>query len=582
MRGKFLVFLAPALLAVWAGLIDTPPLGMASRGEVLVEVHEDFRQDPGWEGVNNRIECVDCPTVTQDFGWRPTSHSGGGKGEIGGRIWRSRTPAYYAMPLGRPLTFEDAFSASGRIVFRHITAGRLEGQAGAAYIGFFNSTRQGWRPWSSVAIRLLGEAEDRVGVHVDYMTAKWGGYGDELDTRLSGIGIPHTWRMSYAPEARMSSWPDPRLKNYLSSERQTAEEIFEKAKKAEPDATLEGVRRRLGEALEEGLVRFFERPSGAFWTLNLDYGPFKGAVTVQFDGGRPHRFYLLPEHRAGPLLLDRFGIFNFQVYHSSLEFYLSDLTVNGQKIDLSRDPGWEGKGNRTQFVERDFHRQDFGYSQTNWAGERVGEIGGLFYRTEAVDPLHGYYADRIGKLRLDDRISFAGSVCFPEGGTDAGMYIGYFNAAARMVQTSDKYGAEFGNDSMGIVIGGPTRVGYYFSAYCSPKRGLAAVTRGPVFLPTAERRRFRFDYNPQANRGMGRITIALDGEATVMDLTAEQRAAGAVFDRFGLMNIRRGGKYVRIYFDDLMYTARRSRKDSRVRHEQTVVTVPYPPGGRKY
>jgi hypothetical protein len=41
-------------------------------------------------------------------------------------------------------------------------------------------------------------------------------------------------------------------------------------------------------------------------------------------------------------------------------------------VDLSRDPGWEGRGNRTRFVERDFQRQDFGYSATNWAGERAG------------------------------------------------------------------------------------------------------------------------------------------------------------------------------------------------------------------
>ena len=30
----------------------------------LLEVHEDFNRDPGWEAVNNRIVCQDCPTVT--------------------------------------------------------------------------------------------------------------------------------------------------------------------------------------------------------------------------------------------------------------------------------------------------------------------------------------------------------------------------------------------------------------------------------------------------------------------------------------------------------------------------------------
>lgn len=48
------------------------------------------------------------------------------------------------------------------------------------------------------------------------------------------------------------------------------------------------------------------------------------------------------------------------------------------------------------------------------------------------------------------------------------------------------------------------------------------------------------------------------------------------------MNIRRGGKYVIIYFDDLTYTARRKAGHKPKRHKETVITVPYPAGGRKY
>jgi hypothetical protein len=33
--------------------------------------------------------------------------------------------------------------------------------------------------------------------------------------------------------------------------------------------------------------------------------------------------------------LDRFGVYNMQLYHKSLTFYVSDLEVNGKKIDLS-------------------------------------------------------------------------------------------------------------------------------------------------------------------------------------------------------------------------------------------------------
>ena len=61
-----------------------------------------------------------------------------------------------------------------------------------------------------------------------------------------------------------------------------------------------------------------------------------------------------------------------------------------------------------------------------------------------------------------------------------------------------------------------------------------------------------------------------------LDLTPEQRKAGATFDRFGLTSFRRGGKFTTIYFDDLTYTTRRPADATSVRHEQKITTVPYP------
>ena len=103
---------------------------------------EPFDRDPGWDNSSNRVEASDPPTVKQDFGWSA--------GAIGGRIWKSTTPAWYGMPLATPLSFQDAFSASGKI-----TASRDKTGGGVAYLGFFNHERQGWRPWSSMAMRLV-------------------------------------------------------------------------------------------------------------------------------------------------------------------------------------------------------------------------------------------------------------------------------------------------------------------------------------------------------------------------------------------------------------------------------------------
>jgi hypothetical protein len=280
--------------------------------------------------------------------------------------------------------------------------------------------------------------------------------------------------------------------------------------------------------------------------------------------------------------MDRFGIFNMQIYHRVARFFVSDLTVNGTRIDLSKDPGWDGRGNHVTFVERDFQRQDFGYSETNWAGERIGEIGGLFYRTEPVDPIHGYYADDVGRLTLDDPITFSGNIAFVNGATDAGMFFGYFNAGKTMAELEDERAGMPLDDMLGLVVDGPTRVGYYFTALCSPKREVVSDKHGPIILPTCEPHTFSFTYDPQANGGVGRITVTLDGKSFFLDLTPQQRSAGATFDRFGVASIRKGGKYVTVYLDDLTYTARRSQHYTPVYHEQQVTRVPYPPGGRKY
>lgn len=80
----------------------------ALAGDDLLQVKQDFSTDPGWEGTNNRVVAEgDGPTIKQDFGWRPTDHAGSGRpGEIGGVVWRSRTPAWYGMKL-RPRTLND-------------------------------------------------------------------------------------------------------------------------------------------------------------------------------------------------------------------------------------------------------------------------------------------------------------------------------------------------------------------------------------------------------------------------------------------------------------------------------------------
>jgi hypothetical protein len=543
-----------------------------------VQVHQDFSTDPGWEGINNRIVASPLPVVHQDFGWSRTNYLNTSQGEIGGTIYQSRTPAWYAMPFGRPLTFDNAISAYGKIAVMPSEKDRLKS---AAYIGFFNSARQGWRPWSSMAIRITRQYSQEVTFGIDSMSALWNGHGYETDIIVPADGKVHSWSFTYDPNAiPPKEWPDPQLKSYLTHNRQTAAEIFEKARKAEPNVTSEQIQARLREALAMGFIAYLPRQKGDFYTLLGDYENRKGLVSIQIDNGREYRDWLPIWLRNAPVSMDRFGIFNMQIYHSMIQLYVADLTVNGKKVNLTENPNWEGRGNRFQFLEEDFQRQNFGYSETNWAGARAGEIGGVFYRTEPNDSLHGYYADDIGKLTLEDPISFSGSICFVDGETDAGMFFGYFNSQDYLRDLPASQSGMPLENMMGIVVEGPTRVGYRFSALCSPTPEMASQKNGPVLLPTAERHAFSFTYDPIANKGIGRIAVVLDGQRFELDLSSKQRVAGAIVDRFGVASIRKGGKCVTLYLDDLTYTAYRPEVYNPVHHQQQVITVPYPSGGR--
>jgi len=250
--------------------------------------------------------------------------------------------------------------------------------------------------------------------------------------------------------------------------------------------------------------------------------------------------------------------------------------------DLRRDPGWEGRGNRVAFIERDFHeRQNFGYSETHWAGQAPGEIGGKFWSTEPEDPFHGFYADDIGELTLDDLIECSGSVCYVDGGPDAQMMLAYFNRQEKLAPIEGETNGHPLNQSLGVQIADTTRIGYWFAGFVSARREIAQRVEGPIFIPDRVRRKFSFRYDLAAGTA-GRLTVTLDGQSFGFDLTPEQRRAGARFDRFGLLNIRRGGKYNVIYFDDLTYTARRAPGQLPARHEQQIVTTPYPNGGRRF
>jgi hypothetical protein len=174
------------------------------------------------------------------------------------------------------------------------------GGGGAAYLGFFNHALQGWRVWNSMAVRLGGETGGTAAFGADSMNGDWqapGGTEGYLHVPVDGK--PHLLRFSYDPDAVPAEWTDTRLRDCLSTSRQTTEQILEKARKAEPDLTKEQLEKRLEAAHAEGLIYYLQRTghesvigftswSGRFWGLREGKKePLQGAMTLQLDDSKP-------------------------------------------------------------------------------------------------------------------------------------------------------------------------------------------------------------------------------------------------------------------------------------------------------
>jgi hypothetical protein len=281
--------------------------------------------------------------------------------------------------------------------------------------------------------------------------------------------------------------------------------------------------------------------------------------------------------------MDRFGIFNFQLPGQSMEFYLSDLVVNGARSTCRRTRSGTPRATARSSSSRTSTRSRTSATappRTSPAGNPRRGRRARFWRTEPVDPLHAFYAVEVGQLTNKDPIQFSGKIAFTAGATDAGMFFGYFNKADRMIALKgmDESGAPLPN-MMGFAIDGPTRIGYFFGTEFTPEGPHQCNHgQGPVFVPNRKPHDFTFAYDPSGNEGAGQIVFTLDGQTYKHNLTKEQQASGAQFTHFGLLNIRRGGKYVEVYLDDLQYTTRDRARPSRADDHESAVSR----RGRKY
>jgi hypothetical protein len=287
-----------------------------------------------------------------------------------------------------------------------------------------------------------------------------------------------------------------------------------------------------------------------------DYGPLPEASQREALARCPNTTTfavdLPPGLRQEGATFDRFGLLNMMKAGGVAKIYFDDLRVDGEPQDFTRDPGWIGSGNRVTFEDPEqVGAHNFGYSsKTNIAGGAPGEVGGVLWRSGD----YAYYADRVGPLGLNNKLEARGKVHLVTAGPDSDIFFGWFNSASK----ESKVGGE--RDFVGVHIGGPTRIGHYFSpAFATAKGSRGKVNEAPVLVP-GKTFEWSLVYDPAANHGNGELKTTLGDKSVTLALKPGQRAEGARLDRFGFFTTTIGGQMVKSYFDDLEYTAARSAR----------------------
>ncbi len=178
---------------------------------------------------------------------------------------------------------------------------------------------------------------------------------------------------------------------------------------------------------------------------------------------------------------------------------------------FDRDPGWEGHNNRIVPERFPTVTQDFGYSQTHFAGKAAGEMGGQI--TRASEP--AYYADKIDPKTLDDKLSASGTFALTKNSGGSGVFFGFFRAEQPGAggRPISSLGLDLDGEGSGarlavrLITGRNQSCGTFITPFIPGK-----------FRPTpirndGTRYNWKLDYDPKAAGGRGRFTFTLTSDA---------------------------------------------------------------------
>jgi hypothetical protein len=217
------------------------------------------------------------------------------------------------------------------------------------------------------------------------------------------------------------------------------------------------------------------------------------------------------------------------------------------------DPSWHGVNNRSARTEAPVTiRQDFGYSRSANAGGRRGEIGGTISPAGEV----AYYAKVIEPKTFRDPLRASGTFSCPDGAYH--VLLGFFHAAsAKEWRTSN---------TIALRLNGRGDHFYAYVEYCTSKwRAGGDTTPFPstvdpetgrwnlIGFPSGGKvHEWSLTYDPEGNDGGGVVHATMDDKTAICLLDKDHKADGAVFDRFGLLNILKSVDTAgEVYFDDI-------------------------------
>jgi hypothetical protein len=469
------------------------PRGVAERGMKS----ESFDRDPGWIGVNNRLARSREPVkVRQDFGYSADTARAGGRspGEVGGFISPAAEAAFYGKVLDRA-DLDQPLAASGKMTI---------GKGGThLLLGFFNSrTASEWRTPNTIAIRLNGRGE-KFFAYVEYCTSKWRAGGDSTpfpsvkdprSGRTALVGYPCgksiPWKLAYDPQANDGN----------------------------------------------GVITA---------TIGND------TAVCRLDGG----------HKADGASFNRFGILNvMKSADSGSEVWFDDIAINGGPVEtFDRDPQWDGFHNRqtteTRLVRPWF---DFGFSDTHFAeGKGKGELGGQIFRGDCRYPERmASYGDRVERLTLQKPLKASGKIALTRGVSDSTTLFGFYHSEDSM-RKNESQNDGVPESVIGIHVEGPSSEGFkLYPVLRAKNRGstFGRTREFPTIYPDGKSHDWSLEYDPRGADGKGQVVVRLDAQSGRFELRDGDKAAGTVFDRFGIVTSWIDGNSQNVYVDDVTYS----------------------------